>query len=73
MTPQMQRVLTHLKENGSIEPLVALNKLGIYRLSDVIFKLREDYNIETKMTKSLNKFQEKVNYATYVYKGVKND
>ena len=70
-TPQQQRVLTYLETHGTIEPMTALNKLGIYRLSDVIFKLREDYEIETKPTKSLNRFKEKVSYATYIFKGVK--
>lgn len=71
MTPQQQRVLTHLQNNGTIQPLEAWTDLGVYRLSDVIFKLREHYNIETKMTKSLNRYKEEIKYATYIYGGVK--
>lgn len=73
MTPQQKRVLKHLEKHGSIEPLVALSQLGIYRLSDVIFKLRTEHNIEieTKMTNGLNRFQERVKFATYVLKGIK--
>lgn len=68
---QQDRVLNYLKQNGSINPLVSLMELSVYRLSDVIFKLRENHNIETKMTKATNRFNEPVSYATYVYKGEK--
>lgn len=72
MTNQQSRVLEYLKQHGKIDPMSALNKLAIYRLLDVIFKLRTDHNIkiETKMTKTHNRFKEKVSYATYVLKGV---
>lgn len=68
---QQDRVLTYLKENGSINPLVSLMELSVYRLSDVVFKLRENHNIETKMTKANNRFNGPVSYATYIYKGEK--
>lgn len=68
LTPQQQRVLNFLKKNGSINPLQSLMELSVYRLSDVIFKLRTDHNIKikTKMTTSLNRYKEKCTYATYV-------
>ena len=72
MTPQQERVLSHLKKHGKIQPLEAWTDLGIYRLSDVIFKLRETYKIDTVKTTALNKYQETVKFATYVYKGVKD-
>ena len=70
LTPQQERVLNHLKKNKTIQPLEAWVELGIYRLSDVIFKLRtvHDINIETKPTTTLNRFKEKVSFATYVLK-----
>lgn len=71
MTPQQKRVLEYLKQNGSINPLSSLMELSVYRLSDVIYKLRELHNIDTKMTKSKNRFNEPVGYATYIYKGEK--
>ena len=71
LAPQQQRVLTHLQKHGTIQPLQAWTDLGIYRLSDVIFKLREHHNIITKQTKSFNKYQEVVKFATYEYIGVK--
>lgn len=68
---QQDRVLNYLKQNGRINPLISLMELSVYRLSDVIFKLRENHNIETKMTKVTNRFNEPVSYATYIYKGEK--
>ena len=44
---QQDRVLNYLKQNGSINPLISLMELSVYRLSDTIFKLRENHNIET--------------------------
>lgn len=73
MTPQQERVLEYLKQNGSINPLASLMELSVYRLSDVIFVLRKNHNIDTKMTKSKNRFNESISYATYIYKGEKND
>lgn len=72
MTPQMNRLYKYLSSKGKITPIEAWQELGIYRLSDTILKLRkEGFEIETKMTNSLNKFQEKVNFATYILKGAK--
>jgi len=67
MTPQCSRLLSHLEQEGKITPLEALEKLGIYRLSDTVFKLRNlGYKIKTKQTVSKNKFDEKVQFATYI-------
>lgn len=71
MTHQQKRVLEYLKQNGSINPLSSLMELSVYRLSYVIYKLRESHNIDTKMTKSKNRFNESVSYATYIYRGEK--
>ena len=40
MTKQETRLLEYLKTNYRITPIEAWNELGIYRLSDVVFKLR---------------------------------
>ena len=66
---QKQLVLEWLQKNGSITPLEALSKLGVYRLSDVIFKLREKFEIETVKQVGVNRFNEPVRYAKYVYLG----
>ncbi len=61
MTPQSKRLLDHLEANGQINPLVALNQLGIYRLADTVYKIKNlGYDIITKQTTSLNRFKEKV-------------
>jgi hypothetical protein len=65
---QKQRLLCYLKQFNSITPLTAWLELGIYRLSDCIFKLRNDgHNIETRNIEVSNKFHEKCTVAEYVY------
>lgn len=60
---QKEKVLLHLKKEGSITPLEALLKYNVYRLSDVIFKLRgEGHNIETFIKKANG-----TKYAQYIY------
>lgn len=47
---QRTKVLTYLKKHKTITPREALMDLNVYRLSDVIFKLRnEGVPIETEM------------------------
>lgn len=63
---QKERILQHLKYHGKINPLEAWTEHGVYRLSDVIFKLRkEGKQIKTEMTKVKNKFNEDIEIATY--------
>ena len=46
---QELRLLEYLENNRSINPIMSWQALGIYRLSDVVFKLRNrGYDIETK-------------------------
>jgi len=70
---QKQMILEHLQKEISITPLQALKEFGVYRLSAVIFKLREVYKIDTIQQTSIGKFKNKVKYAKYIYKGVKID
>ena len=45
---QANRLLDYLKTNGTINPLESWQQLGIYRLSDTVFRLRkEGYLIRT--------------------------
>ena len=45
---QQQRLLKFLEVHRSITPLFALRELGIYRLSDTVYKLRnQGYDIRT--------------------------
>tara|TARA_R110002050_G_C8504516_1_gene475927 strand:+ start:244 stop:468 length:225 start_codon:yes stop_codon:yes gene_type:complete len=66
MTNQETRLLEYLKTNYTITPMEAWNELGIYRLSDVVFKLRnKNYEIETERKSVLNRFDEPCSFAEY--------
>lgn len=63
---QTDRVLSHLKEKGSLQPLEAWRDLGIYRLSAVIYDLRQEgHKIETKRVEVVNRFGEAALIAEY--------
>jgi len=66
MTNQETRLLEYLKTNYKITPMEAWNELGIYRLSDVVFKLRnKNYEIETERMSVVNRFNEVCSFAEY--------
>lgn len=63
---QRTQVLRHLKVRGNITPIKALHEYGCYRLSDVIFKLRNaGHMIRTNMKQS----EAGRKYAEYEYLG----
>jgi len=63
---QKARILKHLERYGKIDPLKAWTNYGVYRLSDVIFRLRKDgYEIETGDKVVVNKYGEKCTVAEY--------
>ena len=64
---QKERLLQHLKLFNRVNPLEAWTKLGIYRLSAVVFDLRkEGYKIETARMSVQNQFGEECLVAEYV-------
>ena len=64
---QQNRVLNHLRQNGSITPLEAMNLYGIYRLSVHVWRLRKKgYNIVTVEQDGKNKLGEPVKYCRYI-------
>ena len=64
---QEQRLILWLLGNHEINPLEAWAKLGIYRLSAVIFKLRQrGFAIETQTQDVMNHYQEHCSVARYV-------
>ena len=66
MTNQETRLLHYLESNKKISPMEAWTELGIYRLSDVVFKLRnKKYEIETERKSVLNRFDEPCSFAEY--------
>jgi hypothetical protein len=64
---QYERLHAYLNRFGSVTPLVAWTELGIYRLSDAIFKLRKKgVKIETAYVDVKNQFEETCRVAKYI-------
>ncbi|MBR1445470.1 MAG: helix-turn-helix domain-containing protein [Alloprevotella sp.] len=64
---QRQRVLEYMQEHGSITSMEAFRKLGVTRLSAVIFDLKaQGHEFDTAKEKSKNRFGEKTSYARYI-------
>lgn len=63
------KVLTHLKEKGSISVWEAFDLYGATRLSDIIFKLRKRYDIETSLQEFTDRYGSTSTYAVYIYHG----
>lgn len=68
---QEERVLYWFANvSESIEPMQALNHLGIYRLAAVINQLgNKGHNILSERETSQNRFGENCKYAKYTYQG----
>lgn len=65
---QSNRLLDYLKTNGTINPLESWQQLGIYRLSDTVFRLRKQgYLIRTDLVEVKNQFNEVCRVANYVF------
>lgn len=65
---QSNRLLDYLKTNGTINPLESWQQLGIYRLSDTVFRLRKQgYLIRTDLVEIKNQFNEVCRVANYVF------
>lgn len=63
---QKKRVLEYLRNNKSITPMEAWEKLGIYRLGDAIFKLRKDgHDVQSSLIDVKNRFGESCRVAEY--------
>ena len=66
MKSQKERTLEYIREYDSITPLEAMRDLGVYRLSAVVFDLREEgYDIETTMVEVPNRFGSTARVARY--------
>jgi hypothetical protein len=64
---QTERLLDYLQKNKSIDPLAAWSKLGIYRLSDAILRLRKSgHKIRTDFIEVSNMYNEMCRVAKYV-------
>lgn len=66
MPSQKEMVITHLKENKTINPLQSLDMFGCFRLAAVIFELKQDgYTILTDMIEVENRWGELCRVAQY--------
>ncbi len=63
---KQQKVLEYLKANGSITSLEAIDKFRATRLSSIIFRLRDRYDIATMMVEGKDGGAP---YAKYIFKG----
>ena len=66
---QEKRALRYFQTHKKgLTPLDFWQKLGIYRASDVVYKLRKDgYTIRTEMKKVKNQYDETCRVAYYTY------
>lgn len=63
---QCARVLSYMKENGSITAAEAWFHIGIGRLSARIYDLRDrGYNIRSRQQEDVNKYGDNIKYAVY--------
>ena len=67
---KQQKVLEYLKANGSITSLEAIDKFRATRLSSIIFRLRDKYDISTLMMEGKDGGAP---FAKYIFKGVKEE
>lgn len=64
---QYDRVLQHLQKNRKgLSQMQAIRLYGAYRLSAIIYNLRNDgYNISTTLKTTKNRYGDPVTYAIY--------
>ena len=63
---QYDRVLNHLQRNGKLSQKQAIRLYGAYRLSAIIYNLRQDgYTIATNFKSGKNRFGDNVSWAEY--------
>ena len=63
---QCDRVLRHMKDFGSINPMEAIYEYGCMRLASRIADLKgQGYEIVSERTKGKNRYGEDTSYCTY--------
>lgn len=63
---QCYRILRHMKDYGSIDPMTAIKEYGCMRLASRIADLKDmGYDIVSERTKGKNRYDEPTNYCTY--------
>ena len=65
---QREAIMWHFKTYGKITSWEAIKEYGATRLSDIIFRLKnEGYNIRTNLIKKENRFGNTTTIAKYEY------
>lgn len=63
---QCERVLKYMHDFGSINPMQAMQDLGVYRLGARIYDLKKTgHRISRHMASSKNRYGEAVSFAEY--------
>ena len=63
---QCEKIIRHLRDNGSISSLEAINEYGILRLASRVNDLkRRGYNIVGEIKTGRNRYGEKTNFKVY--------
>ena len=63
---QVDRILRHLRDYGSITPVDALKEYGCMRLGARIYDLkRQGHDIRTERETALNRYGERTSFARY--------
>lgn len=63
---QCDRILRHMKDYGSIDPMVAIHEYGCMRLASRIADLRGmGHDIVAERTKGKNRYDEPTSYCVY--------
>ena len=63
---QCERILRHLRDFGSINPIEAISEYGCMRLASRISDLkRQGYNISAERGKGENRYGETTTFAVY--------
>ena len=74
MMNKTQAVLDHMKRNGSITSMEAIENYGATRLSSIIFNLRKKgHDIDTETEGMKDRYGHAANYARYVYRSKEPD
>lgn len=62
---QVQRIIEHIREHGSITPMEGF-EMGITRLAACVFEMRKHgIPVVTETVESVNRYGEKVHFARY--------
>ena len=71
---QTQRILTYLKEHGSITTWQSFRLFGDTRLADKIFRLKKlGYKFSEEWITKKNRYGEPVRFKKYIFEGVKEN